>query len=102
MEEVGMVAWEVLKLLLLNGVAIVEGRELGDKELLVLRTDVVLVTAVNLLVNATVLLVEEDDLDMINIRLEPPWLPGTLANRILSLNLLLSLFCFSIWGCHGG
>ena len=61
----GRVAWEVLKLLLLIWVATVEGRELGDKELLVLRTDVVLVTAVNLLVNATVLLVEEDDLDMI-------------------------------------
>ena len=58
MEVVGRVAWEVLKLLLLNGVA----RELGHKELLVLRTYVVLVTAVNLLVDATVLLVKEDDL----------------------------------------
>ena len=62
MEEVGRVAWEVIKLMLLNGVAKVEARELGHKELLVLRKYVVLVTAVNLLVDATVLLVKEDDL----------------------------------------
>ena len=61
-EEVGRVAWEVLKLMLLNGVAKVEGRELGHKELLVLRKYVVLVTVVNLLVDATVLLVKEVDL----------------------------------------
>ena len=48
--------------MLLNGVAKVEARELGHKELLVLRKYVVLVTAVNLLVDATVLLVKEDDL----------------------------------------
>ena len=30
-KEVGRVAWEVLKLMLLNGVAKVEGRELGHK-----------------------------------------------------------------------
>ena len=47
-EGVERVAWEVFKLMLLNGVAKVEGRELGHKELLVLRKYVVLVTAVTL------------------------------------------------------
>ena len=62
----------------------------------------VLVAAVNLHVDATVLLKEEDDLDMMKVRLEPGGLPGTLAARILPLNLLLSLFCYCIYGCPGG
>jgi len=42
--------WEVVKLLLLTGLATVEDRELLDVELVVVREDVVLVAANNLLV----------------------------------------------------
>ena len=88
--------WEVVKLLLLTGLATVEDRELRDVELLVVGEDIVLVAANNLLVDAAVVLVGEDVVGPGTEEKEvgAAWAAWYLAARMLSRFLLLSLFLF--------
>ena len=82
--EVERVAWEVF--LLLTGVTTVRSTGLGDTELVVVRTDDELVAAV--------VMEGEDDVRPVEEEVGDACAVWYLAARILSLVLLLSLFCF--------
>ena len=97
MVEVERVARDVL--VLLTGVATVEGTEVGNTKPLVVRADVALVTAAILLDGAAVVVVGEDDVGPSEDEVGATWAWAAwyLAARILSRIFLFSLFRFLGW-----